>query len=61
MTKHDINRAYVSPIDKFLFEFDAKHEKSESQLQEIKKHQRISTLRDNPVAPEHDKEIWTEF
>lgn len=61
MSKHDINRAYVSPIDKFLFEFDANHKKSKSQLQEIKKHQRIFTLRDNPVAVDKDDEVWKDF
>jgi hypothetical protein len=60
MTKHDINKAYVSPIDKFLYEFDAKHEKSLSQLKEIKKYQRIFALRDNPDLVEEVK-IWAEF
>ena len=61
MTKHDINKAYVSPYDKFLFEFDATHEKSESQLKEIKKHQRIAALRDNDTPDNGAKEVWKDF
>lgn len=48
MTRHDINKAYVSPYDKFLKRFDRKHELSASQLKEIKKYSRIFNLRDNP-------------
>ena len=48
MNKHDIDKAFVSPIDKFLKTFDKQHPLSKSQLQEIKKHQRIFNLRDNP-------------
>jgi hypothetical protein len=61
MTKHDINKAYVSPIDKFLFEYDATHKKSDSQLLEIKKYQRIFALRDNPIPAKGDEEVWNEF
>ena len=61
MSKYDINKAYVSPYDKFLFEFDATHEKSLSQLKEIKKYQRIFALRDNSNAQESQIEIWEEF
>jgi len=57
----DINKAYVSPYDKFLYEFDVKHEKSPSQLKEIKKHQRIAKLRDDPQAKDQSEEIWSEF
>lgn len=48
MNIHDINKAYVSPYDKFLKQFDKKHELSASQLKEIKKYSRIFNLRDNP-------------
>lgn len=61
MSKIDINKAYVSPYDKFLYKFDATHKKSASQLKEIKKHQRIAELRDNPDVQEKVDEIWTEF
>lgn len=47
MHKFDIDKFYVSPYDKFLADFDVKHTKSDSQLKEIKKHQRIAMLRDN--------------
>lgn len=50
MTSYDIDKAYVSPYDRFLFEFDANHEKSASQLKEIKKYKRIFALRDTPTA-----------
>ncbi len=50
MAKNDIDKTYVSPYDRFLFQFDASHEKSASQLKEIKKHQRIFALRDTPTV-----------
>ncbi len=49
MANNDIDKHYVSPYDRFLFEFDATHEKSASQLKEIKKYQRIFTRRDTPT------------
>lgn len=61
MTKHDIDKAFVSPYDQFLFEFDATHKKSASQLKEIKKYERIFTLRDNPLKKDVEGEIWGEF
>ena len=54
-------RTYVSEIDKFLAEFDATHPKSASQLAEIKKYQRIYSLRDTPLSDKDDKKIWEEF
>lgn len=57
----DIDKAYVSPYDKFLTKFDETHAKTASQLKEIKKHQRIATLRDNPDAQEGRGEIWEDF
>ena len=61
MTKHDINKAYVSPYDRFLFEFDESHEKSESQLKEIKKYQRIAQLRDKDSLGTAPNEVWKDF
>lgn len=61
MSNHDIDKAYVSPYDKFLFEFDAKHEKTASQLKEIKKHERIFYLRDHAQKKDAEGEIWGEF
>ncbi len=61
MNNHDIDKAYVSPYDRFLFEFDATHEKTASQEKEIKKHQRIFARRDKAM-PEADSEaIWDAF
>lgn len=61
MSSSDLDKAYVSPYDKFLFEFDATHEKSASQLKEIKKHQRIAFLRDNVEPKDETGEIWSDF
>ena len=61
MNKHDIDKAFVSPYDRFLFEFDATHNKSASQLKEIKKHQRIATLRDQANPSNTEGEVWKGF
>ena len=61
MSTNDIDKAYVSPYDKFLFEFDATHSKSESQMKEIIKHQRIALMRDDKDYKEEKGEIWEEF
>jgi hypothetical protein len=61
MTKHDIDKSYISPIDTFLYTFDRDHKKSESQIKEIKKHQRIARLRDDPNPSDTKDEIWTGF
>lgn len=61
MSKHDINKAYVSPYDKFLYGFDATHEKSASQIKEIKKHERIAIMRDDKDYKSETVEIWEEF
>lgn len=57
----DIDKAYVSPYDKFLFEFDATHEKSASQMKEIKKHERLARMRDDKNYKEDQSGIWSEF
>lgn len=59
--KWDINKAYVSPYDYFLFSFDAKHKPSASQLAEIAKHRRIATLRDHAKTTGEEAVIWDEF
>ncbi|KGP63239.1 hypothetical protein EP47_04585 [Legionella norrlandica] len=61
MNKDDINKAYVSPYDKFLFEFDATHKKTASQLQEIQKHERIARMRDDKNYKIEQNVIWEEF
>ncbi len=61
MSKNDINKAYVSPYDKFLFNFDATHEKTASQIQEIVKHERIALLRDDKDYKSDKSEIWESF
>lgn len=58
MNHQDIDKAYVSPYDRFLFEFDATHPRTKSQLQEIAKHQHIFALRDSVHgAPEDNCSI----
>lgn len=61
MNSDDIDKAYVSPYDKFLFEFDATHNKSASQIKEINKHKRLSLMRDNKDYKSETGEIWEEF
>ncbi len=61
MNSDDIDKAYVSPYDKFLFEFDATHNKSASQIKEINKHKRLSLMRDNKDYKNEKGEIWEEF
>ncbi|TAL63991.1 MAG: hypothetical protein EPN84_04220 [Legionella sp.] len=61
MSKHDINKAYVSPIDKFLYQYDATHPKTESQLKEIAKHERIAIMRDDKDYQIVKVQIWEEF
>ena len=57
----DINKAYISPYDLFLNEFDKTHKPSLAQKKEIAKHQRIAHLRDNPTPTNNDIVIWDEF
>lgn len=57
----DIDKAYVSPYDRFLYEFDACHEKSASQLKEIKKYQRIFALRDQAKSDLEQDSILKDF
>lgn len=61
MNKPDIDKAYVSPYDEFLFRFDRDHAKSASQLAEINKHKRIAALRDNKQEGQQTPPIWEEF
>ncbi len=61
MSNTDIDKAYVSPYDKFLYEYDATHKKSASQLKEIKKHERIALMRDDKEYKDDKGEIWEEF
>lgn len=61
MSDNDIDKAYVSPYDKFLFEFDATHSKSASQMKEIKKHERIARMRDDKDYQNDKGEIWEDF
>jgi hypothetical protein len=57
----DIDKAYISPYDKFLYEFDTTHKKTESQLREIAKHQRLANKRDNENYQDESTGIWKDF
>jgi len=59
--QNDINKAYISPIDYFLYAFDQSHEKTASQQAEIKKYQRITYLRDDAHPVEQVEIIWEDF
>lgn len=61
MNANDIDKAYVSPYDKFLFEFDATHSKTASQMKEITKHARLAKIRDDKEYTEEQGEIWKDF
>lgn len=61
MSTLDIDKAYVSPYDKFLFQFEATHEKTESQLAEIKKHEIIAGKRDFACVGGDEEMIWEKF
>jgi hypothetical protein len=60
-SSNDINKAYVSPYDQFLFEFDATHPKTASQIKETEKHKRIADMRDNKDYTDKQGEIWEGF
>lgn len=60
-SKHDIDKAYVSPYDRFLYEFDSTHPKSASQLKEINKFKRIFARRDNAKPTQDMQDVWTGF
>jgi hypothetical protein len=57
----EIDKAYVSPYDKFLFEFDATHQKSASQMNEIAKHAKLARMRDDKNYSEDAGDIWSGF
>ena len=59
--EYDIDKAYVSPYDRFLYEFDACHEKSASQLKEINKYRRIFALRDHAQSIDESNEMLKDF
>lgn len=61
MSTNDIDKSYVSPYDKFLFEFDATHNKSASQIKEIEKHERIAHMRDDKDYKNEKGDLWDAF
>lgn len=52
---------YVSNVDKMIEKFDKTHPKSESQLAEIKKYEKIYQLRDEATEKKPEEKIWKDF
>ena len=67
MNLPQLDRKYVSEIDQFLVDFDKQHpKKSNSQLKEIRKSERVSRLMkaSNAGVADHsgkNPELWDEF
>lgn len=62
MAKQRVDKSFVSELDQFIQQFDLDHpEKSDSQIADIKKHQRISQLRDNARLSDKPSKIWEDF
>lgn len=57
---HDLEKAFVSPIDQFLSHFDETHPETLSQMKERVKYQEIAEKRDDPFV-EPVIEIWENF
>ncbi|RMH47965.1 MAG: hypothetical protein D6694_01175 [Gammaproteobacteria bacterium] len=58
----DHRKDYVSEADAFLAELHAdKRNWTDSVEKEIRKHQRIAELRDNPNAKGNDQKLWSDF
>ena len=53
---------YTSGLDEFLASYDKNcPQLSASQRQEIEKHKKVFTLRDNPLIPQPKKKFWDNF
>lgn len=50
----DIDKAYVSPYDKFLRTFDTKHAPTASQQKEKTKHDKLFKQRDHAITSSKD-------
>lgn len=63
MAKQRIDTSFVSELDKFIQQFDVEHpEKSESQIADIKKSDRVAKLRDHAISSTTaEQKIWEEF
>lgn len=63
MTSNSNDKLFVSEVDKFIADYDKQHpEKSASQLEDIKKSERIAKLRDHAREPDvAGPKIWEEF
>lgn len=54
-TTDELDKAFISPYDKFLYQFDREHALSLSQQKEKEKHARIAKLRDYDCPKEKDE------
>jgi hypothetical protein len=61
MSIGDLDKAYVSPYDKFFYGWDEKHKPTASQIKEIKKHQAIAQARDVKLEKKETLVIWEAF
>lgn len=55
-----VDKHYVSPIDRELEAFNKTNPLSQSQRDEMAKHQKIAELRDNAILPETivEDDLW---
>ncbi len=61
MNEFEIDKAYVSPYDKFLAKFDREHALTPSQIKEINANARIAALRDGKEVSSQTDTIWEAF
>ncbi|MDP3559455.1 MAG: CBU_0585 family protein [Legionellaceae bacterium] len=61
MSSHEVNKAFISPIDIFLRQWDKHHEKTPSQCAEIEKHAKIAKRRDQRCVDGEEEGIWEGF
>ena len=62
MSKYPLLSNYVSEIDQFLQAFDKQNpEPSVAQKKEIKKYQRVYSLRDDATRVEKPSSLWEKF
>lgn len=61
MNEFEIDKAYVSPYDKFLAKFDREHALTSSQIKEINANARIAALRDGKEVAAQTDTIWENF
>lgn len=61
MSKHDIDKAYISPHDLFFHQFDKTHPPTLSQQLEKIRHDEIAKRRDIMQSQQLTEQIWRDF